>query len=325
MATALSYGSLPRGAPSRAWRQLERLHGPLGWRPSGLVFHDQGGGLAALSRLVPIPLARVDPPAWLAGRRRALAAAGVRQVVGRVRGLRARPGGGWRLEWSGPVREAGGDGDSVREAVGDGGSVGEGGDGSELEADVVVLAAGAGARALWPGLPGRLRHSWAGVLHLESLAGAGGAADRWLSQARQGRIVQPRHWQRPALEAASATSEEPLWIVDAGLAPRGEGVVVGQITWIPPAASQGAPGGSLEPPDPDWMEPRLREGLARLDPALAALEAPYRQVPVSFCPEGQPLAGPVAEAPGLWVFAGFSAAFSRVPARAEELARQLLP
>jgi glycine/D-amino acid oxidase-like deaminating enzyme len=303
MATALSYGALPRGAPSRAWRRLEQRHGPLGWRPSGLVLHEPGGGLAALSRLVPLPLARVDTPTWLAGRRQALDAAGVEQLVGRVNGLWPRPGGGWRLEWSGPG----------------------GGDGSVLEADVVVLAAGAGARALWPGLPDRLRHSWAGVLHLETLAGVGGGADRWLDQARRGRIVQPRRWRRPALEAASARNEEPLWIVDAGLAPRGEGVVVGQITLIPPAGSEGSGAGSLQPPDPRGMETRLREGLERLDPTLAALEAPYRQVPVSFCLDGQPLAGPVAGAPGLWVFAGFSAAFSRVPSHAEALARRLLP
>ncbi|MFN9644636.1 MAG: FAD-dependent oxidoreductase [Cyanobacteriota bacterium] len=297
MATALSYGALPRGAPSRAWRRLEQRHGPLGWRPSGLVVHGPGGGLAALTRLVPLPLARVDAPAWLAGRRQALAKAGVRQLAGRVDGLWPRPGGGWRLEWSGA-----------------------GGDGSELESELVVLAAGAEARALWPGLPERLRHSWAGVLHLESLDAVGGGAERWLDQARRGRIVQPRHWRRPALEAASAGNAEPLWIVDAGLAPRGEGVVVGQVTLIPPAGGAGP-----QPPDPGGMERRLREGLAQLDPALAGLEAPYRQVPVSFCPDGQPLAGPVAEAPGLWVFAGFSAAFSRVPAHAEALARRLLP
>jgi glycine/D-amino acid oxidase-like deaminating enzyme len=73
------------------------------------------------------------------------------------------------------------------------------------------------------------------------------------------------------------------------------------------------------------METRLREGLATLDPALANLEAPYRQVPVSFCLDGQPLAGPVDAEAGLWVFAGFSGAFSRVPSHAEALARRLLP
>ncbi|MEB3318861.1 MAG: FAD-dependent oxidoreductase [Cyanobacteriota bacterium] len=301
MATALSYGALPRGAPSRAWRRLERRHGPLGWRPSGLVFHDQRAGLpaqlAALTRAVPLPLARVDAARWLAARGPALEAAGVHQLTGRIAGLQALAGGGWRLE---------------------------GIPGAWSAANTVVLAAGASARRLWPTLPSRLRHSWAGVLHLETLTGAEGAAQRWLEQARRGRIVQPRHWRRPALEAACATCPEPRWIVDAGLAPLGEGVVVGQISLIPPAEAPAASGGGLEPPDPQWMEARLREGLGALDPHLAALEAPYRQVPVSFCQGGQPLAGPVAEAPGLWVFAGFSAAFSRVPRHAEQLAQRML-
>jgi glycine/D-amino acid oxidase-like deaminating enzyme len=72
------------------------------------------------------------------------------------------------------------------------------------------------------------------------------------------------------------------------------------------------------------MEERLREGLSQLDPQLAALQAPYRQVPVSFCSDGQPLVGPVEDAPGLLVFAGFSAAFSRVPSQADLLATSLL-
>jgi len=328
MATALSYGALPRGAPSRAWRRLERRHGPLGWRPSGLVFHDARGGLpaqlAALTLAVPVPLARVDAPTWLAARGPALEAAGVHQITGRIVGLQARPGGGWRLECS-PLRPSdtavSGSALTADPALTAGLALTAG---TALTADTVVLAAGASARRLWPALPSRLCHSWAGVLHLETLAAAKGAADRWLDQARRGRIVQPRHWRRPALEAACATSPEPLWIVDAGLAPRGEGVVVGQISLIPPAGAQAAGGVSLEPPDPPWMEARLREGLGLLDPQLAAVEAPYRQVPVSFCLDGQPLAGPVAEAPGLWVFAGFSAAFSRVPLQAEQLALRVL-
>lgn len=317
-ATALSYGALPRGGPSRAWRQLEHHHGSLGWRPSGLVVHDVRpglpGALAALSRAVPLPLARVDAAVWTARREPALAAAGVERLAGHVDRLEARPGGGWRLVWRPPEPMA-----VVRP------SPLEAHTPPPLDADLVVLAAGAGVRALWPALPSRLRHSWAGVLRLESPA----PASPWLEQARRGRIVQPRQWQRPALEAASAAHPEASWIVDAGLAPRGEGLVVGQITLIPAAAAESggarAAGGDLAPPDPRWMEARLREGLQALDPRLAALEAPYQQVPVSFCVDGQPLVGPVADAPGLWVFAGFSAAFSRVPAHAELLARQLLP
>jgi glycine/D-amino acid oxidase-like deaminating enzyme len=332
-ATALSYGALPRGAPSRAWRRLEARHGPLGWRPSGLVFHDLRAGLprtlAALTQAVPIPLARVDAPTWQAARGPALDAAGVRQLAGRVCALRPRPGGGWWLEWKPSATATA----TATAATATGTATAVPADdpsppsGTVLEAETVVLAAGASARTLWPALPSRLRHSWAGVLQLERVD----PGHPWLDQVRRGRIVQPRHWRRPALEAACAHSEEPLWIVDAGLAPRGgDGAVVGQISLIPPAGTlpaTGAPaaaGHSLEPPEPQWMETRLREGLRQLDPTLAALEAPYRQVPVSFCLDGQPLVGPVAEAPGLWVFAGFSAAFSRIPARAETLAHQLL-
>ncbi len=301
MATALSYGALPRGRASWAWRRLERLHGPLGWHASGLVFHDGRAGLphrlAALSQRVPLPLARVDTPTWSSARWRALAAAGVHHLSGRVRALAPASQGGWRLKLA-PAAGAE----------------------SELTAETVVLAAGAGCRTLSPGLHRRFRHSWAGVLLVE----AGAPANPWLDQARRGRIVQPRHWRRPAVEADSADSREPVWIVDAGLAPWGDGVVVGQISWIPPAGAEGESGPSLTPPDPRWMEQRLREGLQQLDPELARLDAPYRQVPVSFCSDGQPLLGPVAGPPGLWSFAGFSAAFSRVPSAAEALAPRLL-
>ncbi|MBM5817930.1 MAG: hypothetical protein FJ083_15550 [Cyanobacteria bacterium K_Offshore_surface_m2_239] len=319
-ATGLSYGALPRGGASRAWRRLEHHHGSLGWRPSGLVVHDERpglpGALAALSRALPLPLARVDAALWTARREVALAAAGVERLAGHVDGLTARPGGGWRLDWHPePAVDAAPDPAAAASPP-------------PLEADQVVLAAGAGVRALWPALPPRLRHSWAGVLRLESPT----PASPWLEQARRGRIVQPRHWRRPALEAASAAHAEASWIVDAGLAPRGEGLVVGQITLIPAAdgssllaAGPSLAADGLEPPDPRWMEARLREGLHALDPRLAALDAPYLQVPVSFCVDGQPLVGPVEDAPGLWVFAGFSAAFSRVPTHADALARRLLP
>jgi glycine/D-amino acid oxidase-like deaminating enzyme len=306
-ATALSYGAVAWGPSSWAWRRLEQLHGPLGWHPSGLVFHDARPGLprrlAALTRMVPVPLARIDPPTWMAARSQALAAAGVHHLARRVTALRHLPGGGWELD----LEPDGSSADSV------------------LRAPTVVLAAGAGCRRLWPALPSRLRYSWAGVL----LVGPDVPQNPWLEQARRGRIVQPRHWQRPALEAGSAASSpSPHWIVDAGLAPWGAGVVLGQISWLPGA--DGAPGagpeetGSLETPDAQWMEERLREGLGQLDPQLATLPAPYQQVPVSFCTDGQPLVGPVEGAPGLWTFAGFSAAFSLVPTQADLLATRLV-
>ncbi|MEB3257553.1 MAG: FAD-dependent oxidoreductase [Cyanobacteriota bacterium] len=301
-ATALSYGAVAWGPPSWAWRRLERLHGPLGWYRSGLVFHDARPGLpgrlAALTRRVPVPLTRIDTPTWMAARLRTLAAAGVHHLARRVRTLRPLPEGAWALDLDGP-------GDTA------------------FAAPTVVLAAGAGSRHLWPALPARFRHTWAGVLQV----GPDGPPNPWLEQARRGRIVQPRHWQRPALEAGSAAAgPTPRWIVDAGLAPWGDGVVVGQISWLPEAGVVGEkenPSAS-EPPDPQWMEQRLREGLARLDPQLAALHAPYQQVPVSFCTDGRPLMGPVEGAPGLWTFTGFSAAFSLVPAQADQLATRLL-
>jgi glycine/D-amino acid oxidase-like deaminating enzyme len=265
------------------------------------VWHDERPGLpralAALSQTLPLPIARVDASAWMAARARVLAAAGVHHLAGQVGHLRAEPDRGWRLDWVGAPAAA-----------------------TELVAETVVLAAGAGSRSLWPALPARLRHSWAGVL----LVDAGGPANRWLDLARRGLIVQPRQWRRPALEASAATQTRPTWIVDAGLAPRGDGVVVGQISLIPAAAPKADREPALEPPDPHWMETRLREGLGQLDPELARLDAPYRQVPVSFCVDGQPLVGPVADAPGLWAFTGFSAAFSRVPGLAEGLANALL-
>jgi glycine/D-amino acid oxidase-like deaminating enzyme len=307
IATALSYGAVAWGPSSWAWRRLESLHGPLGWHSSGLVFHDARTGLprrlAALTRWVPVPLARIDTPTWMAARPQALAAAGVHHLARRVKVLRHLREGGWEMD----LEPDGSSADSV------------------LRAPTVVLAAGAGCRRLWPALPPRLRHSWAGVL----LVGPDAPPNPWLDQGWRGRIVQPRHWQRPALEAGSAApGPTPRWIVDAGLAPWGSGVVVGQISWLPRA--RGAPGdgpeetGSLEPPDAQWMEERLREGLGQLDPQLATLPAPYRQVPVSFCTDGQPLVGPVEGAPGLWTFAGFSGAFSLVPTHADRLATRLV-
>ena len=59
-------------------------------------------------------------------------------------------------------------------------------------------------------------------------------------------------------------------------------------------------------------------------PQLAALPGHYRQVPVPFCSDGQPLAGPVDGAPpGLWAFSGFSGAFTAVPPLAETLAESV--
>jgi len=92
-ATALSYGSLSLGATGRAWRNLERLHGPLGWTSCGLKLHDRGW----LGRRLTLPASRVDGPTLMAALPRALAAAGVQQRPALVQGLEAGPTGGWRL------------------------------------------------------------------------------------------------------------------------------------------------------------------------------------------------------------------------------------
>ena len=57
---------------------------------------------------------------------------------------------------------------------------------------------------------------------------------------------------------------------------------------------------------------------------LAALPGCLRQAAVAFCGEGLPLVGPLAEAPGLWMFTGFSAGFSQVPVLAPLLAQVLV-
>jgi glycine/D-amino acid oxidase-like deaminating enzyme len=294
-ASELSYGGMAGRSGARQWRELERWHGPLGWRPSRLLLHGWPG---PLHRLPPslqalataaLPFSRVDVVALAAALPAALAAAGVERLKGPVRRIEAAAAG-WCLDL----------GQGLGPAV-----------------PQVVLAAGAGSRALWPALPERLRFSWAGVIAVEPDAMDLAGPCPWLAEARRGRIVQARQWQRPALEARAGTLTEAAWIVDAGLAPWGEQVLLGQISLVEPGADPG------QPPDPALMEARLREGLSSLDPRIAALPGHYRQVAVPFCLDGQPLAGPVAGAPGLWAFTGFSGAFSVVPALAETLAETL--
>lgn len=306
LATALSYGALRGRGPCRQWQRLERLHGPLGFRPSPLMLHGMPAPLALLpawslalaSRALAV--ARVDPPQLLAALPAALAEAGVEQRWGVVQQLQPLAGGGWQLH----LQICGGapsprNVEQIQQVE---------------QVQQVVLAAGAGCRALWPALPERLGVSWAGVLSLPRNPGG----CRWLDLVGRGWIVQAYRWQRPLLEARAASLRAAEWIVDPGLAPSGEGVVLGQVSLVRPAGAAGAP------PDAALMEGRLRQGLARLDPALACLEAPYRQVPVSFCSNGQPLAGPVAGAAGLWALTGFSGAFALLPAAAEQLAARVV-
>lgn len=180
-------------------------------------------------------------------------------------------------------------------------------EGPPLRAAQVVLAAGSGCRALWPDLPARLRSSWAGVLQLQ-------ARPPDLPPAQ---LLLPLQFQRPDLERRSPQLQAEAWIVDPGVVPRGRGALVGQLTLVRPAGS----GAAADPdPDPRLMEERLRQGLDPLALAWQAVPARYRQARVSFCSEGQPLAGPVAGAPGLWVFSGFSGGFAQVPVLAPLLA-----
>jgi len=295
-ATALSYGGMAGPAAARAWRQLERSHGPLGWSRSRLLLHGwpaPGNRLpVALQGLATawLPCSRVDAVMLAARLPEALAAAGVVRLETRVEAIHAA-GGGWCV------------------ALAAGGA---------LEADQLVLAAGSGCRSLLPDLPQRLRFSWAGVIVVAADALTSAEARLgWLRHARAGGIVQPLRWQRPELEARAAALSQETWIVDAGLAPWGEALLLGQITLVAP---HGDPG---QPPDPQRMERLLREGLHRLDPALAALPGSYRQVAVPFCSDGRPLVGPLPQHPGLWAFSGFSGAFSTVPALAEDLAESL--
>lgn len=308
-ATDLSYGAMAGGRAAAAWQRLERRHGPLGWRPSRLVAHGEAWPLARLSpdalalAASWFPLSRVDGSVLAAALPAALSRAGVRRQHARVTALSPHADGGWQLSLQGDGRQAA----SLS---------------GRLAAPQVVLAAGSGCRELWPGLSPRLRSSWAGVL-LAALSGS----SPWLEQVRRGRVVMPRRWQLPALEQAGggrpaqglpdATGGE-RWVVDPGLTPRGEGVVLGQISLLRPGGDPGTP------PDPVWMEGQLRQGLSRLDPQLGRLSARYRQVAVPFCTDQRPLVGPVAGAAGLWVFTGFSGAFSQVPPAAADLAAAIV-
>ncbi|MEY3735828.1 MAG: hypothetical protein RLZZ624_887 [Cyanobacteriota bacterium] len=296
-ATALSYGGVAwwsgppgplgrsmRGAPGQ-WRRWQRRHGDLGWRPCRLRLHGAGG--SSWERIRPRRFSRVDARVLQRALPAVLRAAGVERIEHEPLGpLQLRRG-------SRPGHDPG----LSLELPGAG----------TLSTDRVVLAAGAGCRALWPSLTPRLRCSWAGVLTLEQRP-AGLPGDRiWL----------PRQWQRPALERRAPSLTTGEWIVDPGLAPWGEGALLGQISLVNPEPTHGAA------PDPARMEQRLRQQLAAWKPELASLEAPYRQTAVAFSSDGLPQVGPLADQPGLWVFTGFSGAFSQVPVLAPLLAQCL--
>ena len=325
-ATALSYGGLLGRTAARAWRELEQRHGPLGWTPARVVLH---GWPAPLDRLPPgwqalaswaVPCSRLSIPSLAVALPELARRSGItwRPDAVVVALERRQPGWLLRLQPLGPQQP--GDPATADAAPQAGprdgsGALPTGLDATVWTADQLVLAAGAGCRRLWPQLAPRLRCSWAGVLRLDALPQHGSP---WLEPLRQGALVLPRRWRRPALEARAAELERQEWIVDPGLVPWGAGAQLGQLSLVRPQADP-------EPaPDPAWMEERLRRGLAQLDPALAALEGRYLQVPVPFCVDGQPLLGPVDEAPGLWICTGFSAPFGSLPRQAEALAAAML-
>jgi glycine/D-amino acid oxidase-like deaminating enzyme len=173
----------------------------------------------------------------------------------------------------------------------------------------VVLACGAGCRALAPQLDERLRVSWAGILELEP-----GPAGAWLGW-RQGLAQLPQRFGRLALERDAAQLQQEAWVVDAGLVPCGDRLLAGQISLIRPGLDAG------QGPDAAVMEQRLRSALAAQWPDLATAPGQYRQCAVSFCTDGKPLAGQCG--PDQWVLAGFSGAFAQVPDAARALADQL--
>jgi hypothetical protein len=224
----------------------------------------------------------------------ALERLGVRQIQAQVTHPLEREGGLWNLELLGQ------------------------GDGPlSLQVGQVVLAAGAGCRALWPGLGASLRTSWAGILHLEAWPDPKRYSSRWLRVVRAGGVVLPQAMARPSLEQRAGALAKEEWVVDPGLACLGDGLLAGQISLVRPGLELG------DPPDQAVMESRLRQALGQFDPVLAELPARYRQVPVSFCMDGKALAGPVAGAPGLWALVGFRGAFGEVPRAVQALADQI--
>ena len=259
--------------------ELHERHGDLGLRRRRLHRHGQVFGQVDLIRFcqaLPLALDRL----------------GVRQLQAQVAHPPRRLGGLWELELLGQ-------GDGIL----------------SVQVGQVVLAAGAGCRALWPGLSQSLRSSWAGILHLEAWPDPKRYPSRWLRRARGGGVVLPQAMARPSLEQRAGALAQEEWVVDPGLACLGDGLLVGQISLVRPGLELGAP------PDRAVMESRLRQALGHFDPVLAELPARYRQVPVSFCLDGQALAGPVAGAPGLWALAGFRGAFGGGPQGRPSLGR----
>ncbi len=289
-ATAWSYGGVAATPPAaiaatplgrllataaQRWRQLEKRYGPLGWRSCGLRLHggDSQGAVIA---------GRVDTRLLMARLPVLLAAEGVELWPWAAVSITPSTTGpdqtqGWRLRLA---------------------------NGETLDGNALVLAAGAGCRALWPELSPRLRISWAGVLQLAAIPPGYG----------DNQLLLPSQFQRLALERRAAELNDEAWVVDVGLAPWGEAALAGQISLVRPDLELGSP------PKAALMEGRLRAAWRAFDPTLERQFLAYQQVAVSFCDQGLPLVGPVPNAPSLWQFSGFSGGFSQVPVLAPILA-----
>jgi glycine/D-amino acid oxidase-like deaminating enzyme len=337
-ATGLSYGGVPwwAGAPGpidqlmasapAAWRHLEQRHGPLGWSPCSLRLHwSEAEADADAETAAAVAAGEVAFGHSVLEQTLAWVEALARRHLGadQVERLEASPGPGRRrvlrldygridcrqlsLALPQALERAG-----VRRRWGRCPPLQAG----ALPARQVVLAAGAGCRALWPALPDRLRVSWAGVLLLED-----GSLSRELlntsALTQPNDILMPLFAQRQGLEQRADQIERPEWVVDAGLAPWGEGLLLGQTSLIRPGTACGAS------PQAAALELELRQALKRIDPRLGQVPASFQQVPVSFSSSGTPLAGRVAGAPGLWLFAGLSSPFALAPGLAVLLAEAL--
>lgn len=337
-ATGLSYGGVPwwAGPPGpldslmatapEAWRQLEQRHGPLGWSPCSLRLHWSEAEAAGADEQAFRDCASASSGSSSLDQSLAQVEALARRHLGpdQVERLEASPAsGGLRVLRLGYGRidsrllslalPLALDRAGVRRRRGRCGPLRAG----ALPAQQVVLAAGAGCRVLWPALPDRLRVSWAGVLRLED-----GPLNRELINSsdliQPNDILMPLVARRQGLEQRADQLERPEWIVDAGLAPWGEGLLLGQSSLIRPDTACGA-----RPDQAEALERELRRALGRIDPRLEQAPACFEQVPVSFCSSGPPLVGPVAGAPGLWLFAGLSSPFALAPGLAELLAAAL--
>jgi glycine/D-amino acid oxidase-like deaminating enzyme len=266
-ATAWSYGGVANAA--QRWQQLEQRYGPLGWRSCDLRLHggDSQGAVIA---------GRVDTRQLMARLPVLLAAEGVELWPWAAVAITPSTTG-WRLRLA---------------------------NGETLDGNALVLAAGAGCRALWPELSPRLRISWAGVFQLAAIPPGYG----------DNQLLLPSQFQRLALERRAADLDGEDWVVDVGLAPWGEAALAGQISLVRPDLELGSP------PEAALMEGRLRAAWRAFDPTLERQFLAYQQVAVSFCDQGLPLVGPVPNAPGLWQFSGFSGGFSQVPVLAPILA-----